>query len=107
MPQVIYTNDEGYKEVRWVPEHATPAQYQWGVVLGPPDLSSLDLPETKRREVSNRLAEAGIFDLVTLVGRRGELVRILEVVGVGDVSGVRNAIIGLYQADAYPEKFGG
>ncbi|HMN10739.1 MAG TPA: hypothetical protein PKD55_00270 [Bellilinea sp.] len=107
MGEVIYTNDDNYIEVRWVPDYAQPEQYQWGVLLGPPDLTSLDLPEEQVREVNNRLATAMIYDLHTLTGRRGELVRILEDVGVDDVSAARNAVISLYQQELYPEQFGG
>lgn len=106
MREVIYTNEEGYKQVRIVPHNTTTSDYFMGVLAGPPDLHSLDLSRTQIKELNNRLVDAGLIDYQSLSGRRGDLLKVIRlVVGKSRVKPVRDALYRLYQMDARPKSF--
>lgn len=99
---VEYTNTQGFKEFRVVPDAATPSDYRKGALAGPPDLSDLDLSYEERKKLQNLLVDADMKDYGMLKGRRGELVNILKQVRPQeDVRPLRNAVLALYQQAYY------
>lgn len=103
---VIYTNQQGYKEFREVPENFIPSKYHEGILLGPPSLDSLDLPKKQKIKLNNALVDAGLCHHRHLDGKRYLLVSILrDVLGIEEEDKIRfyrNSIIALYQQEAFP-----
>jgi hypothetical protein len=78
MSKVIYTTDEGLKEVRDVPNTLATKDYHLGILIGPPDLSSLKLDKKKLRELNHALVDAGLLQWPDLSGQRHRLVGIIS-----------------------------
>lgn len=103
---MVYTNEEGFKEIRRVPDNASYLDYPYGALVGPPDLSELGLTAKKAKELNHALVDANLVSLRLLGGKRIELIRIIErVLGTTKVSDYRDMIIRLYQQEAFPEAF--
>lgn len=109
--EIIYTNEEGYKQVRIVPQNTATSDYYMGVLVGPPDLlalSRLGLSQKQIKELNNRLAEEGLVDYASIKGRRSDMLKVIRLVVEADrVRAVRDTLYRLYQMDAYPENFEG
>lgn len=108
LSRVIYTNKQGNKEVRLVPEGTLPMNYFQGVLIGPPDLDKLKLGKAKATLLNNALVEAGLITLKDLNGKRSRLVQIIqETLEVPEQRAreLRNSVLSLYQREAYPELF--
>lgn len=100
MKRVVYTNSDGFKEVRIVPDNTTANRYQMGVKAGPPDLEELDLSKDDRRKLNNALVEAGFIELEDTNLRRAELLRLIEKtlkVSVLEAKYLRLNILGVFQ----------
>ena len=98
----IYTNKDGWKEVRLVPEDLPESQWYKGLLFGPPDLSDLFEDQDMVREVNNRLVDAGLYDYETLQEKRHMIMRILADLGITDEMERkvhRNRIIIKYQQE--------
>jgi len=110
MPAVVYTTEDGWKQVRIVPKRASARDYGKGVLVGPPDLLELQtigLSVEEIRQINNALVEAGIVNYESLKGNRGMLVSILrEIVGQENVSSVRNYILYIFERERFPDNFG-
>src|SRR5574341_2154527 len=109
LERVIYT-EGGMKEVRKVPQGASPLDYNQGILVGPPDLSGLPLSKEAVILLNNALVDAGLVSYPDLNGKRALLLQIVQ--GLPDVSvaqatSLRFEILGLYQQDYYPELFEG
>lgn len=105
---VIYTNKQGRKEVRLVPPATHPTNYDKGVLVGPPDLSDLDLAEETVTQLNNALVDKGYINLKDLDGNRAELVRMIkDTLDVSDEKArdLRLAVLGVYQRERYPDLF--
>jgi hypothetical protein len=61
--EVEYDNN-GLKQLVLVPDDAPADTYQYGILVGPPDLSKLDLPEAFRVRLSNELYYRKLFTRV-------------------------------------------
>lgn len=99
---VVYTNSEGMKEFRKVPNTLQPSEYNKGILVGPPDLTKLDLPSETTLTLNNALVDAGYVNYVSLAGRRRNLLLLLQsTLGISeeDARQLRNKITGLYQKD--------
>lgn len=103
---VVYTTEDGFKEIRRVPENASYMDYGYGALVGPPDLSGLNLGKRKTKELNNTLVDAQLVNLESLDGKRAILSRLLEpIVGKNKVTYFRNLIVYLYQREAHPGSF--
>lgn len=101
---VVYTTNQGWLEFRKVPHNLHPADYYKGLLVGPPDLTSLGLSEEDTLALNNALVGAGYADYKSLAGRRLNLLRLVEsTLGISEEEAVkiRLQIIGLYQKDYY------
>lgn len=106
--QVIYTNSDGMREIRYVPEGTPPTQWGMGVFAGPPDLSELPLKEEQKVELNNKLVDAGLIDYTSLSGRRFELLRIIQAIpGINQPAAteLRYEILRIYQQDHHSDNF--
>lgn len=56
-----------------VPDTADEAMWQYGIELGPPDLSTLGLPPSIEQRLHNELFVRGLISKKDLRGRRPEL----------------------------------
>lgn len=83
--RVHYTKDKGLIQIREVPDNAGESQYKWGVVVGPPDISELNLTKNKIKKLNNELALGWFGDYEDTKGRRSELMSIIQ-----KVTGNRN-----------------
>lgn len=63
-----------------VPDDADPELWQYGVVVGPPDLSSLDLSPSMEVRLHNELYVRGLITKVDIMRRGVELVAALQAV---------------------------
>jgi hypothetical protein len=53
-----------------------------GLILGPPDLSSLHLNPAKEKKLRERLVEEGLYSAPLLINKRPLLLQILQEVGL-------------------------
>ena len=107
---VTYTNQEGMKEIRRVPQDSSPLDYHTGILVGPPDFSGLQLEQKIILILNNALVDAGLVSYPDLNGKRAQLLRIVqELPGVdaAQATSLRFELLGLYQRDWYPELFEG
>ncbi len=101
--RVNYKLDNGSIQIREVPDEASPEQYKYGIVIGPPDLSGLSLTNKQIKQLSSELALRGFGDYSDTQGRRSELLDVIRtVVGRRDKIVLKH-ILEIYQA----EYFGG
>jgi hypothetical protein len=100
---VVYTSHStGYKEFRKVPTTLHPIDYDKGVFLGPPDISRLHLSKEMTLALNNVLVDAGYMNYTSLVGRRRDLLMLLQnTFSLSDEEAreLRNKITNLYQRD--------
>lgn len=61
-----------------VPDDAEPEMWQYGVVIGPPDLSSLDLPPCIEVRLHNELHVRGLIEKKDIVRRMPDVVAALQ-----------------------------
>ena len=78
MTRVIYNSTEGLKEVRDVPNTLSTNDYHLGILIGPPDLSSLPIDKKKLLELNHALVDAGLLQWPDLSGQRHKLVGIIS-----------------------------
>lgn len=102
---VIYTNSDGWKEFRKIPQNLHPADYHKGLLVGPPDINELKLSDKDALALNNALVDAGYVNYKSLVGRRLNLLRLVKsTLGISDEKKalkLRLKLIGLYQKDYY------
>lgn len=105
MAHRIYTDKDGIKRVFEVPAQlANESLIRHGILLGPPDLSPTIANIDKRRELSNRLCDAGIIDYDTMNGRRPEVHAIIrDLFPEEDSKALLIGIIAIYQQEFYGE----
>jgi hypothetical protein len=61
-----------------LPDGANDDEAQMGIIVGPPDLDSLGLPERMQTELHNRLFLQGVFTLKDTRARRGDVIAALQ-----------------------------
>lgn len=106
--EVVYTNKEGYKEVRKVPKDVSPTTYDEGIFVGPPDITGLGLKKKDKLVLNNALVEVGYLDFPSLSSERANLLRLIKdrlKVSDEEARKIRWDILHIYQRDFYPEKF--
>lgn len=102
---VIYTNLDGTREVRRVPD-GLPTQDLEGVFVGPPDLFELPLNEDTIKTLNNRLVEADFITYEDLQGKRRHLLELVQSIEqIEDPNFIRREVIRIYQREYYPELF--
>lgn len=74
---VVYTSREGLKEFRKVPKTLHPTEYFKGVLVGPPDMSDLELSSKDTLTINNALVDAGYVNYTSLAGRRRSLLELV------------------------------
>lgn len=98
--RVVIEKEDGFLEVRDVPPEAVEMdKLDWGVIVGPPDLSKLDgLKREEKKAINSALVQRGLLDWSSLRKRRGELMAILKSVLQEDkVRDIYIQIIDLYE----------
>lgn len=103
--KVVYTNREGFSEVREVPNGLPSKDYDKGILIGPPDLSPLKLKKEDRIKLTNALVKEGFLSWKDFSGRRHVLMTILGTI-VPDRSKkieLRNKIFEIYQKDYFSD----
>ena len=73
MMLVIHTDDEGRKTAVQVPDGAPEKTWGQGILLGPPDLSSLGLREDLTTRLHNELFNRGIIRRSDARARRADV----------------------------------
>lgn len=101
---VVYTDNENLTWAVVVPVGTPEEDYQTGIVLGPPDLSSLDLQQSQRERLQKALVEAGFYNAPQLMGKRQEFNKLLKSLGLPDTY-YRN-VLHLYQVAYYGDSYG-
>ena len=109
MPFVVYVDRRGFKQIREVAAGTMPNDYHCGVVIGPPDLSTVGLSLMKTKALNNLLVDAMLIEYVDLRGNRPVLMAILKkfVNDKKDLRGLRDKVLAIYQQAYYPEIFEG
>jgi hypothetical protein len=105
---VLYNGAKnGWLEIREVPNGTLPKDYSKGVLIGPPDLSEMELEDKQAKELNNSLVNAGLVEYQDLRGNRIKLIEIIRQVfgNVDNIKQIRNTILGIYQKAYYPENF--
>lgn len=101
---VDYTDKRGWKQLREVPDGLlTTDDYSKGILVGPPDCSSLPLSSEKQRLLNNLLFEAGMVEYANIKGRRRELLDIVQRLTGGRDTDLLKHIIALYQHQFYED----
>lgn len=101
--RVVYTDNDGLKWVMEVLEE-TPKE-DWGntgILLGPPDLTSLGLTKKKRIELQNELVSHNWIQAPDLRGRKRELIQLIKKMNLPN-SLVRH-VLSIYQYAYYDAK---
>lgn len=78
MRNVDYEDSKGRWSVRQMPDDAPPENARYGIVVGPPDLSGLQLPEEVETRLNNELYHRGLITSADLRGRNNELQAALQ-----------------------------
>lgn len=102
--QVVYTNNQGWREVRKVPSGTPEREYGTGILVGPPDLS--DIGEDAK-DINNLLVDHGMITFKDFDVKRAYLLRLLqERLGMNEQKAreMRNSILSIYQQDYYREE---
>lgn len=99
---VDYTDKRGWKQLREVPDGLlTTDDYGKGILIGPPDISSLPLSDERQRLLNNLLCEAGMYDYTGIKGRRRELLDIIQRVNGSRDMELLKQILAIYQHQFY------
>lgn len=103
MTKVIYTSPEGLKEIRDVPNTLSTKDYYLGILIGPPDLSSLPIDKSKLRELNHALVDADLIQWPDLSGQRYKLVEIISKIWPKPEKqrDMKYKILVIYQQDYY------
>jgi hypothetical protein len=101
MPRVVYTNEDGFKEIREVPNNLSPSDYYMGILIGPPDLSSVTKNKMKLRLLNNALVDAKLIQWPDLAGQRHKLTEIVSRLWqkTEDRRHIKYKILVIYQRD--------
>lgn len=99
---VDYTDKRGWKQLREVPNGLlTTDDYSKGILIGPPDLSSLPLSDKQQRLLNNLLFGAGMYEYPNIKSRRRELLDMIYHISGGRDTELLKQIIALYQHQFY------
>jgi hypothetical protein len=102
MPKVIYTTDDGLKEVRIVPNGLSTSSYHMGILIGPPELDHLELDKESLLKLNHALVEAGFLRWPDLSGQRHRIMEIVaRLVPPEEQRQLRNKILAIYQQAYY------
>lgn len=85
MKQVKYTDHLGRVFLSELPDNAPDEHAALGAIVGPPDLSELNLPLDMEVRLNNSLYARGLFTSQDLRRRRGELLAVWQSVLQVDV----------------------
>lgn len=77
MKEVTFLDGDGCKYKVSLPDEAPDEDAYKGIPIGPPDLSSLELPDALRVRLNNTLFDRGFFTKRDIRGRRAQ-----ELIGV-------------------------
>lgn len=94
MKRVVYTDSDGLKWIVDVPDHYSEEEYEKGLVVGPPDLSDLNIHRYKLKKLNHALVDAGLIEPGDLLGRRIELRKILKALQIEEQE---RPIVSIYQ----------
>ena len=86
--QVEYKDEEGLWCVVLVPEGSDESTYHMGIEVGPPDLSSLDLPKAVKVRLHNELFRRRLLTRADLRGRGMEVFAAVQAAYKADTAAV-------------------
>lgn len=89
-----YTDPEGMKKVVLLPEGAPESEAYRGIVVGPPDLSSLGLPKETEVRLNNELHARRIVTAQDAIQHRAEIVLALQSVFKVDANSIVELFVG-------------
>ena len=78
MRKVDYQDSKGRMTQRLVPDDAPDANARYGIVVGPPDLDSLGLPQEVEIRLHNELFNRGLLTLDDVRKRRPEIMAAVQ-----------------------------
>lgn len=90
MKEVEYTDDRGRLFRVLIPETDNIERARHGIVIGPPELDDLDLPERVMVELHNQLYHRGLFSIQEANKRRMDVVGALQAAMMVDVERILN-----------------
>lgn len=99
--KIVCFIENGYARAKAVPNDADKELYEYGIDLGPPDLSGLGLPELTLKALSIDLVEHNMYIAPLLMSRRKELLELLDKHKI-DRRLLRN-MLNIFQMDFYGE----
>lgn len=101
MPEVKYTDSEGYAYLVRVPDGTSKSEYAKGIVLGPPDLREIGLSLKDELKLRHHLVDAGLVNAQTIKGSNQKLASVVKRVlsNKADYKGVVRWIKSIYQRD--------
>lgn len=95
--RVEFEKKDGLLGIREVPADASPEFYRYGIEIGPPDLSSLELSKDLIKELNNRLVKARIVCYEDTQGQRGAILDIVKRVTGKKNKTLVKQVLALYQ----------
>jgi hypothetical protein len=93
MQRIEYTDDDGYKKIVELPDSASNEEAAYGILIGPPDLDELDLPERLKIKLNNELFDRGLITYEDVKSQHQSISSALKAVFKADVV----AIVNLYK----------
>ncbi len=73
MREVIHIDKDGRKSAVRIPDSASESESQMGILIGPPSLEALGLPQEVEVRLHNQLFERRLFTLEDVRRRHGQL----------------------------------
>lgn len=95
MREVVYTDAQGRKFKVLIPDSADDSHAKYGIIVGPPELTSLKLDLDTEVRLNNQLFARGIFDLKGAQRNRQEIFAALQAAFALDT----DRIVNLYRSN--------
>lgn len=95
MREVVYTDEGGKKFKVLIPDEAPDTHAKFGLIVGPPDLSALNIPKDMEIRLNNQLFNRGLFTNKDVLTRRREVVAALQATLALDADKIINLYRGI------------
>lgn len=95
MRELEYQDDVGKKFRVLIPKDCPDSHAKYGIVLGPPDLSSLGFPQDIEVRLNNQLYNRRILTVRDSVSRRSDVLAALQATFAVDVEKIVNLYRGI------------
>ena len=102
MPVVVYNDKQGYTYLMRVPDGTLERDYHLGIVLGPPDLSALNLKAPDEKRLRQALVESGLVSAEEIRGSASKLYQVVQItLPKHDTKAVVRGIKAIYQHEFF------